>query len=55
MKNKKSRYLVVLDSSKRTGILLDILEFCERIVKKSRILSDEKNGLLNALYGLKEY
>ena len=26
---QKSRYLVVLDSSKRTGILLDILEFCE--------------------------
>lgn len=25
------------------------------IIKKSRILSDEKNGLLNALYGLKEY
>ena len=55
MKNKKSRYLVVLDSSKRTEIFLDILEFCEWIVKKSRILSDEKNGLLNALYGLKEY
>ena len=55
MNNKESRYVVVLDSSKQTGILLDILEVCERIVKKSRILSDEKNGLLNALYGLKEY
>lgn len=29
MKNKKGRYLVVLDSSKQTEILLDILEFCE--------------------------
>ena len=52
---QKSRYLVVLDSSIRTGFLLDILEFCEGSVKKSWILSDEKNGLLNALYRLKEY
>lgn len=55
MNNKESRHLVVLDSTKRKGILLDILEFCEKIVKESRRLSVEKNGLLNALYGLKEY
>ena len=55
MNNKESRHLVVLDSTKRKGILLDILEFCEKIVKESWRLSVEKNGLLNALYGSKEY
>lgn len=49
MNNKESRHLVVLDSTKRKGILLDILEFCEKIVKESRRLSVEKNGLLNAI------
>ena len=29
MNNKESSYVAVLDSSKRTGIRLDILEFCE--------------------------